>query len=360
MSNTILNEYSPQILKKYMDNNIKLGKLDNCIRCNIIIDKSGDDKIQKLHINNLCSGVTRLIGTNYPNMPYVIDKLLDKWNLNRDDISGRTALSEILAIMVNSNKSDRVLNLKQVYGITNNDIINDKKWMLVYNEGDLDNIKIGDLWESELKRDDISLRPLMNRFIYLLVNRDIRVYLYLYKIVKLGKDKIRFGQRFKGWTYKKNRPLSGRFKAEYAIWEYLFKLCDKSLNKCELTRNLGVLFNWYNDKSDNIIYLLHAISYFIDDIDWTYAPEFKGLSEQDIKNYYNILELKDFKLDISLTKTVKNDNLLDVNKCKDDIINSLVREINCKVKVKRASHPKKIIECLDEIGDELQEEAFHV
>ena len=202
MDTNILNFYTPLILKNYLDNNIRLGRINECMECCIAMDTSSETA-RILTINTINNCVSRLIGTSNPNLPSQIDKLTTLWNLNKDNLVGKRALLEMVELVSKSKKSDRILHLKCVYytAINNKDIFNNKKWEMVYDDTLLDTLVLDNLWEDMLEKDDKCLKPLMNKFIYCVNQKDIRAYSLLHKIISLGKNKSRFGQRFKGWVY---------------------------------------------------------------------------------------------------------------------------------------------------------------
>jgi len=347
---------TPISLKTYLDNNIKLGKLDDCIKYSIIMDKSSNN-IRQANINNLCSGVSRLIGISNPNLPIIFDTLLDTWNLNKGDISEKRALISMLDLMSKSTKSDRNTHLKYVYFtcMKDNVIIENTTWDSIYNDTDLLQYTTTDIWTDCSERDDDSLKPLMNTFIHLLTNKDIRTYLYLYKISQLGKERLRFGQRFKGWSHKTEKPMTGRFKAEYAIWEYLFKLTEHIPNGKNILNNLEVLFKWYNTKNDVLIYLIHAISYFMVEHDWSNDNPPCEISDSEVDAHYNNKDLGELKLSGNL---IKKDYLSFIYDIKDDLIYNIYKETKSG-KVRKSLSCKSSMLCNSEECEELEEDPLH-
>jgi hypothetical protein len=348
---TILELYTPILLKHYINNNLKLCKKKEIIECCVLIDKC-ENNVRKMNIDNLCGSLSRMIGTSNPDLPRLVENLVEKWDLNKDDIIGRRALIEIIQLMSKSEKSDRIVHLRYVYGncMTNENIVNNKKWESVY--GELPDSDLDNLWKFEVERDNNILKPLMNKFIHSLNIKDVRVYKYLYQITNLGKDNIRFGQRFKGWKYKTDKALTGRFKAEYAIWEYLFKNCNNYPNGDKIQSNLEVLFKWYNIKNDNIIYLIHGISYFIDNLNWNIENKVEDLDDNIITEYYDLSNRENINISGNLAK---KDFLLYINDTDDNLIYSIFKEYN-KTKTRKISNSKQFQCKYDDIGEELQED----
>ena len=351
MGTNILNFYTPLILKNYLDNNIRLGRINECMECCIAMDTSSEPA-RLLTINVINNCVSRLIGTSNPNLPSQIDSLTSIWNVNKDNLVGKRSLLEMIELVSNSKKSDRILHLKYVYHttITNADIVDNKNFDMVYNDTLLDTLELDNLWEDMLEKDHLTLKPLMDKFIYCIKNKDIRAYSLVHKIISLGKNKSRFGQRFKGWVYDNEKPLSGRFKAEYAIWEYLFKIISNYPNGEKLLTNLKVLFKWYYQKTDNIIYIIHAISYFIDDLDWDSHENVTSLDDDKITSYYTQVNYENFNISGNITK---RDYLLYINDNTDDIIYNIFKESNRKGVV------RKNIVISDNNEEELQEDPIH-
>ena len=142
--------------------------------------------------------------------------------------------------------------------------------------------------------------------------------------------------------------------------EYLFKIAETASNKDALFNNLNVLFKWYNGTSDNIIYLIHAVSYFIDNLDWGYSLEglnVTGVGDVDLLTYYETAKVDQLKLAGVITK---RDYLLYEDDRDDDMIYNIFKGEHIKPKVRKVSNIKSQVHNLDEIGDELEEDPFQI
>ena len=101
MGTNILNFYTPLILKNYLDNNIRLGRINECMECCIAMDTSSEPA-RLLTINVINNCVSRLIGTSNPNLPSQIDSLTSIWNVNKDNLVGKRSLLEMIELVSNS------------------------------------------------------------------------------------------------------------------------------------------------------------------------------------------------------------------------------------------------------------------
>jgi hypothetical protein len=297
------NGYSPMILKNSLLNYIRRGNIDASIWCSIELDnfkKCNGLPVRKTNINRLIYLTSLLINIAEPQLPYYIDKYEREWveSNNGTDDRDKMSLITMLYLIGDSEKNDCIEYLRNMYEKAPklDYIINDPNYQLIYkNMMTIPEIAHNN-WVGNINKDPISLRTLMDGFTYHLEHKNEYCYYYLFQIQNLSKERVKVGQRFRGWkpkTYQATRVLGGRFKPEYAIWEYLLGInssvqVTKLLENPKLLRNIEILFKWFNSQTDGSVHLIAAVLYYIKTFDISKNPNMSDITSKNVEDLYQI------------------------------------------------------------------------
>jgi len=306
-----LNGYSPDLLKSGIQKYSRRGELTKSEWCAVELDlfsECGGEPIRTNNINRLIVICCEDIGVAEATLPIYIGRLVRHWDKHRTSGNGEDRLALLKMVkMINDSPKIRILSdIRAVYGhaISHKQITEDPQFQDIYeNISELPDEAAG-IWEMSLEKDTEELLPLMDGLVYHLDMQDDRVFYYMFRILKLHEEKKRCSQRFRGWkpsSYPVEKTFGGRFQPEYAIWQHLFTRAQDE-GESKLIQSLEVLFDWYNHRSENWLYLAQAILYFIRDFDWskilfepTITPEEVSVIYQ--KNYQEKLTLDDYIYD---------------------------------------------------------------
>ena len=294
-----LNGHSPDLLKRGMQYYGHLGELEKCEWCVVELDlfsECAGEPIRTNTINRLIVSCCKEIGLMEPTLPIIMGRLVREWDTHRNSEAGgprldRISLLKMIRLLTSSHKIQLPNEIRAVYNqsLSYTQITTDPRFKEIYDHMDELPDAVAGSWDMFSDKDTDELLPLMDGLVYQLDMRDDRVFYYMFRILKLGEEKKRCSQRFRGWqpsSYPLTKSFGGRFQPVYAIWQHLFiRAAEEGIQS--LVDSLEVLFEWYNNRSDNWVYLTQAILYFIKDCNWDHLIEEPPLTSETASIIYN-------------------------------------------------------------------------